>query len=50
MSITKEKTLNELPPTSSTIHGQLLWSHYFVYLSSNILVSCSETLKPAKYE
>ena len=42
MFITKEKTLNELPPTSCTIHGQFLWSHYFVYLSSNI---CSAAVK-----
>lgn len=50
MFITKEKTLNELPPTSCTIHGQFLWSHYFVYLSSNVLDSCSKTFQPAKYE
>ena len=50
MLITKKKTLNVLPPTSSTIHSNLLWSHYFVYLSSNILDSCSKILEPAKYE
>ena len=46
----KEKTLNVLPPTSSTIHGHLLWSHYLVYISSNILDSCSKILEPAKFE
>ena len=40
----KEKALNELPPTSSTIHGHLLKSHYFVYLCSNLLDSCSKIL------
>ena len=47
---TKEKTLNELPPTSSTIHGHLLQSHYFVYLSSHILNGCRKMFEPAKYE
>ena len=47
---TKEKTPNELPPTSSTIHGHLLQSHYLVYLSSNILDSCRKMFEPAKYE
>ena len=47
---TKEKILNKLPPTSSTIHRHSLRSHYFVYLSSNILDSCSKTFQPAKYE
>ena len=46
---TKEKALNELPPTSSTIHEHLLRSHYFVQLCSNLLDSCSKVLEPAKY-
>ena len=46
---TKEKALNELPPTSSTIRGHLLRSHYFVHLFSNILGSCSKIIEPANY-
>ena len=38
----KENALNELPPKSSTIRGHLLRSHYFVYLCSNLLDSCSK--------
>ena len=45
----KEKALNELPPTSSTIHGHLLKSHYFVYLCSNLLDSCSKILEPTNF-
>ena len=47
---TKKKTLNELPPTSSIIHRHLLRSHYFVYLSWNILDSFSSILQHVKYE
>ena len=45
---TKEKAQNELAPKSSTIRGHLLRSHYFVYLCSNLLNSCSKILEPAK--
>ena len=45
--MTKEKALNELPPTSGTICGYLMRSHYFVYLCSNLLDSSSNILKPA---
>ena len=46
---TKEKALNELPPTSSTIRGHFLRRHYFVYLCSNLLDSCSKILNSANY-
>ena len=46
---TKEKVLNELPPTSSTIYGNLLRSHYFMYLCSNLLGSFSKHLEPTNY-
>ena len=45
----QEKALNELPPTSSTIRGHLLRSHYFVHLCSNLLYSYSKILEPANY-
>ena len=46
---TKEKAQNELPPTSSTISGHLLKSHYIMYLFSNLLDSCSKILQLANY-
>ena len=41
----KEKALNGLPSTSSTFRGHLLRSHYFVYLCSNLLDSCSKIIE-----
>ena len=32
------KSLTELPPTSSSLHGKLLCSHYFIFLSINLLI------------
>ena len=45
----KEKVVNELPPTSSAMHGYLLRSHYFVYICSSLLDTGSKVLEPTNY-
>ena len=47
---TKQKALNELPPTSGTIRGHLLRSYYIVCLCWNLLDSISKTLQPGNCE
>ena len=43
------KPLAELPPTSSCLHGHLLRSHYFIRLSTNLLIRNNVSIEPSFY-
>ena len=43
------KSLSELPPTSSCIHGHLRRCHYVVRLSTNLLIGREIIMDPTRY-
>ena len=45
----KDKTLQELPPTSSAIHGHLLSTHYFVNVCLNLLERLYVNVEPLNF-
>ena len=45
----KEKSINELPPTSAAIHAHLLRRHYVTHLNLNVLENPSIELDPVDY-
>jgi hypothetical protein len=49
MYTSKNKTLSDLPPTSSTIEGHLLRSHYFISVCLGLLDITKENPQPLNY-